>query len=298
MLIPLTSHEDVMGILHLETKRENAFTQELFNFLKLVANRIGVAIENAQLYNIAQQQLEELQMLYSRVSSLEQLKSDMIRIAAHDLRNPLNVINTSIALIRRVTDEENRITYLDQLQSAANQMKRIISDILSLERIEQMQGSEGELLNLNEMAAAVASTFRMQAETKGQRLLLETADGNSAVQADPAQLREAVGNLLNNAIKYTPYDGLITIRVRKEDEMIILEVEDNGYGIPDDQQDKLFMPFQRAQSPETANIDGNGLGLYLIKNIVERFSGYTLFTSVYGEGSTFGFALPAVDSTG
>jgi signal transduction histidine kinase len=270
----------------------------LFNFLKLVANRIGVAIENAQLYNIAQQQLEELQMLYSRVSSLEQLKSDMIRIAAHDLRNPLNVINTSIALIRRVTDEENRITYLDQLQSAANQMKRIISDILSLERIEQMQGSEGELLNLNEMAAAVASTFRMQAETKGQRLLLETADGNSAVQADPAQLREAVGNLLNNAIKYTPYDGLITIRVRKEDEMIILEVEDNGYGIPDDQQDKLFMPFQRAQSPETANIDGNGLGLYLIKNIVERFSGYTLFTSVYGEGSTFGFALPAVDSTG
>jgi signal transduction histidine kinase len=90
---------------------------------------------------------------------------------------------------------------------------------------------------------------------------------------------------------------LITVRVRNADKMVVLEVEDNGYGIPDDQQDKLFMPFQRAHSPETANIDGNGLGLYLIKNIVERFNGHTLFRSVYGEGSTFGFALPVADDS-
>jgi PAS domain S-box-containing protein len=292
MLLPLTSHEQVLGILHLETHRADLFNREVFDFLKLITTRIAIAVENAQLYQIAQSQLEELKALYTRVSGLEQLKSDMIRIAAHDLGNPLNVITTAMLLLERAQVQDNQIEYFDQIKRASEQMKTIISEILSLERIEQMQDSPGELLDLCELAAEAVKSFKAQARGKSQSLSLDTSEPHLTIQADPAQLREAIANLISNAIKYTPEQGTIRVIVQREDDMVALRVEDNGYGITEDQQQKLFQPFFRAKSPETHEIEGNGLGLYLIKNIVDRFKGSVVFESVYGEGSTFGFRLP------
>lgn len=294
MLLPLTSHEKVLGILHLETHRTEMFNKEVFDFLKLITTRIAIAIENAQLYRIAQSQLEELTALYTRVSGLEQLKSDMIRIAAHDLGNPLNVITTATLLLERSKVQDDQVEYFQQIKRASEQMKTIISEILSLERIEQMQDSPGEILDLCELATEAVDSFKAQARAKSQSLDLYTAEPRLAIQADPAQLREAVANLISNAIKYTPDRGTIRVIVQREDDTVALRVEDNGYGITEDQQKKLFQPFFRAQSPETSKIEGNGLGLYLIKNIVDRFGGSIIFDSAYGEGSTFGFRFPEV----
>jgi two-component system phosphate regulon sensor histidine kinase PhoR len=101
-----------------------------------------------------------------------------------------------------------------------------------------------------------------------------------------------VDNLIGNAIKYTPENGAVTVRLSSEAGGIIFEVEDTGFGIPADRQARLFQPFYRVKTAETRRVEGTGLGLHLVKNIVERHHGRIRFHSEYGKGSVFGFELP------
>jgi len=114
------------------------------------------------------------------------------------------------------------------------------------------------------------------------------------IEADPAQMREAVDNLIGNALKYTPPGGSVTLRLTERSGHAVFEVEDTGPGIPDELQPRLFTPFFRARAAETAAVEGTGLGLHLVKNIVERHGGKMRFHSTYGRGSMFGFEIPSV----
>jgi signal transduction histidine kinase len=107
------------------------------------------------------------------------------------------------------------------------------------------------------------------------------------------QLYEAMTNFISNAIKYTPREGRVQVSLTGGAERVVFEVTDTGFGIPDDMQARMFQPFYRAQTRETKEIEGTGLGLHLTKNIIERHGGEIIFRSVYGQGSTFGFWLPA-----
>jgi len=112
------------------------------------------------------------------------------------------------------------------------------------------------------------------------------------VLGDIVQLREALENLISNAIKYTPAGGTVTVRVRRQSEHILFQVEDSGYGIPEADQTRLFQAFYRVHTDETYRIGGTGLGLHLVKNIIDRHAGEVVFKSVYQKGSMFGFFLP------
>ncbi|MBC8171075.1 MAG: response regulator, partial [Anaerolineae bacterium] len=152
MVIPLLSYERILGVLHLETNKPERFSQDIFDFLKLIASRVAVAIENAQLYQIAQDQLTRLQELYIQVSDLEKLKTDMIRIAAHDLRNPVSVIVGYLELLQwslgeKITDKQQN--QIDAMSRAAQRMEKITTDILSLERIEKLQLDKSQQLLMN-----------------------------------------------------------------------------------------------------------------------------------------------------
>jgi signal transduction histidine kinase len=112
------------------------------------------------------------------------------------------------------------------------------------------------------------------------------------LKGDFERLREAIKNLLDNASKYTPEGGSITITASSEEERFTFSVKDNGYGIPADQQSAIFQPYFRARNVATQHISGTGVGLSLVKEIVERHGGQVWFISKEGEGSTFGFWLP------
>jgi PAS domain S-box-containing protein len=295
MAIPLISNDRNMGILNLETNRPERFNQDTFDFLKLIASRVAIAIENAQLYQIAQEQLARLQELYSQVSELEKLKTDMIRIAAHDLRNPVGVIVGYLELLEwslgeGITDKQRG--QLESMMRAAQRMEKITTDILSLERIEKLHLEKTHRLMLNPVVLEVFEDYKAQAEQKRQHYELQIEDESIIVQADNAQIREAMANMISNAIKYTPEEGKVIVKFVEEDDWAVFEVIDTGYGIPTDQQARLFQPFYRAASEETINIEGTGLGLHLVKNIITRHNGKMIFHSEYGKGSTFGFKLP------
>lgn len=294
MTIPLIHRDHLIGVINLKTARSKLFTQEAFDFLGTVASHITVAIDNAQLYQVSQQQLEELHLLYMRVSELEQLKTDMIRIAAHDLRNPLGVVKASVELmLEDDTFNHEQREFLDSIQEAGNKMLKIINDILSLQRIETTQtGKHRDDVDLNELIRAMYAGNESRAQKKSQDYRLVLPDESVAVYVDVAQVREAVDNLIGNAIKYTPVGGSVIVRLEAQLDRVVFEVEDSGLGVPEDQQARLFQPFFRASNARASQIEGTGLGLHLVKNIIERHGGLMRFRSTPGEGSVFGFEMP------
>lgn len=300
MCVPLVYRNRLIGVLNLESSDPQQFTEEAFDFVKLIAGRITVAIDNAQLYELSQQQLMDMHQLYARVSELEQLKTDMIRIAAHDLRNPLGqVLGFSELLLEDSTSlNEDHKEFVDSINRGGKKMQKIIGDILSLQRIEAMpSGTHHEEIDLVELTRSLFAESAVKAHQKGQNYQLNVLDTGVKIKGDIAQLREAMDNLIGNAIKYTPDKGGVTVRLKLngvDGDNAVFEVEDSGIGIPDDQQARLFQPFFRVKTSETAKIEGTGLGLHLVKNIVERHHGKMRFHSVYGQGSTFGFEIKTV----
>ncbi|MFN8374647.1 MAG: PAS domain S-box protein [Anaerolineae bacterium] len=296
IVIPLVSHEKTIGLLNLETPKPERFTQETLEFAKLLAARIAVAVDNARLYSMLQDQLRELRGLYGQVKKLEQLKTDMIRIASHDLRNPLATIVGYLELLRWDKDEmtPDHRDYIDSIGRATERMQKITSDILSLERIEETANEDNsETVDLNDVVHKFIPEMQDQARKKTQTLSFDLPTRPVKVSGDSIQLNEAMVNLINNAIKYTPPSGQVDVQLRQESNHVIFEVKDNGYGVPEEQQTRLFEPFYRVKTTETKKIEGTGLGLHLVKNIVDRHNGRMIFHSVYGQGSTFGFTLPA-----
>jgi PAS domain S-box-containing protein len=296
MVIPLISNERLVGVLVLEAKRAERFTHERFQFLQLITGRIAAFLDSANLYRQTQEQLQELKQLYEEVRHLEQLKTDMIRIASHDLKNPLAGVMGYVEMLQmdmadKMSEKEKE--YFQKIVTAARKMQMITSSILSLERIQQLATQHArETVDLREMLRRSIGEQMDAVVRNGQTLESNMPEGEVIVQADPMQLHEALFNLLNNAVKYTPRDGKITVTLAVEKDIVQFRVRDTGYGVPDDQQERLFSPFFRARTIETRFIEGTGLGLHLVKNIILRHEGEMMFESVYGKGSVFGFDIP------
>jgi len=299
MIIPLQSQDQIIGILNLETPYTNRFVEEIFQFMQILAGQIGVALDNGRLYNQAQRQVVELQALYAKLSDLEHLKTERIRIAAHDLRNPLSVLLGYVQLLEqdKAKFERQYQDYFGMMAHVVRRIYSIINEILSLERIEQIATEQPqEPISLATLIEYALTEYKRQIESKRLRIQLDIPSV-APVLGDRAQIHEALINLLGNAVKYTPNAGRVSIRLSQEKDAVIFTVTDTGMGIPENQQKNLFKPFFRIQNPETNQIDGTGLGLSLVRNIIERHRGEIIFSSSYGEGSTFGFKLPCAKSS-
>jgi signal transduction histidine kinase len=297
--IPLLSQDRLVGFLNLESTDPARFTEETFDFLKLLAARIGTAVDNARLYETAQSQVGQLQILYNQVRDLEQIKTDIIRVATHDLRTPINNVLGFAHLLRRIlgTGADPQVyEFLDYIEQSTRRMQMITNDILSLERLDANGDLHSELVDLSDLTRRAYQEYEEEARQRNITYSLSVKDRPVSVQAEPALLYEAIANLIGNAIKYTPEGGSVTVTLTSSDTAAIFQVADTGYGIPKDQQEHIFQPFFRAHSEAVEGIDGTGLGLHLVRNIITRHAGEMVFESEYGRGSTFGFRLPLADA--
>jgi two-component system phosphate regulon sensor histidine kinase PhoR len=290
-----------VGILQLESRRLDRFNQERFEFLQLITGRIAAFLDNANLYLKTETQLVELKKLYDEVAYLVQLKTDMIRIASHDLRNPLGGISYYLQRLQADKDNltEKQEDRLEKIAENVKKMNRITTDILSLEKIDQMaQEHKPEVFDLKAKIERIVNEQSDFAIRKSQHLTMNLPNDDVFIDGDESLLHEAITNLINNAIKYTPTDGNIEVKLRANERTgeAIVTVTDDGYGIPEDQQERLFSPFYRVNTRETSEIEGTGLGLHLVKNIINRHDGEMIFESVYGKGSRFGFNIPLLTS--
>ena len=225
---------------------------------------------------------------------LGKLKTKMLRMASHDLKNPLSRIMGFAELIEMdgQLDKQNQ-KFLNYIDSSAKEMHKIIKDILDNERLRSGKVTE-EDINLNELVQQVCASHQPDIIQKQQVFTLNIPPKIIQTRADVSQISQAITNLVGNAIKYTPEAGNVDVNLTSEAGTIRFEVKDTGYGIPQNAQDELFTEFYRAKSLATSHIQGTGLGLSLVKSVIEAHDGEVGFTSVEGQGSTFYFTLPEI----
>ncbi len=228
------------------------------------------------------------------LKQLDQFRTQMIQMASHDLRNPLGVAMGYLELLdndlKPLTPLRRQV--LTGLEHALTRMQNLVTDLLDMERIEAGADRRREPVNLADLAVEVIDELREQAEAKQQILDAALAPEVPMLTGDPIRLKQALVNLIGNAIKYTPDRGQIWVRLQTGDHRLIFEVEDNGYGITAAAQSRLFQRFFRAKTRGTEHIDGTGLGLSLVKAVIEQHGGRISFTSDEGQGSTFRVELP------
>lgn len=249
--------------------------------------------EDIRLYEGLQTELVELRSQYTEISELEQLKTHMIRVTAHDIRSPLSIISSYIEMLDEdLSQHYNELDqmYISAIRQAIARIMQLTSDILSLERLREYRDVTLTRVQLAKLLERTMDEFAENSRHRQQKVTVNTAP--LAVYGDSVELHEAFANLVGNAVKYTPNGGKIDVNLRRDGDFAVLEIVDSGYGIPADQQAQLFQPFHRVKTDETYSIDGTGLGLYLVKKIIERHSGTVYFQSEYGKGSTFGVRLP------
>lgn len=279
--MPLSVKGEVIGILHLESMQPAHFNQKMRRFVEHIANRAAGAIRNAE--------------IYTRTYNSEQLKSDLIRMVAHDLRNPLNAVVNATHLLKRLRTQmpEPAFKFVQSIELATTQMRSLLEELLTLERLESGIQIAANPVDLVKVLYDAVSRSQPEALNKSQEFSVICTQETVTVRGEFAYFRQVMVNLINNAIKYTPHRGKIAVRLEKHGERAFFDVTDSGYGISEDRQKQLFQRFYRAEEPGTEHIEGTGLGLSLVKTIIERSEGEVWFRSTTNQGSTFGFWLPS-----
>ena len=174
-------------------------------------------------------------------------------------------------------------------------MNELVQNVLELAKIDMGMELKQEILDMNGFVSNLLDEFQSQAEAKKQKLLLEKAAGQPTVRGDALQLKQAMRNLVGNAIKYTPASGSITISLEANEEMVIISVKDNGYGIPAGICRLSLIVFIAPMTKGLKIVEGNGLGLAITKSITERHNGRVNVKSEPGKGSCFTIMLPIAE---
>jgi signal transduction histidine kinase len=231
------------------------------------------------------------------LKDLTRLKSHTIKMASHDLKNPLGVLIGYLDLID--LDIANQAvpdpSYVDNMHRVITRMETLIATLLDSQRSESNGGMQRAAIDPNELLNAVIEDNQLAAQQRKHTITQDISPLLRPLLGDMLMLRQAINNLVGNAIKYTPEGGLIAISARTEEDRFYFSVADNGYGIPEHQQDGIFTPYFRGEQPQGVKIEGSGVGLSLVKEVIERHGGQVWFQSAEGVGSTFSLWLPILD---
>jgi len=287
LVTPLFVGDELLGFAFAtESRRERRYSAEEVLLFETLASQSAVALRQAKLYD--------------EVRELENLKGEMIRMASHDLKNPLANVIGYLDLFNMTLEgklDEEQLQFMYYMRKSAHTMKALIDDLLTLEHIDSERKTSYSALDFGTLVQDIFETQKATAELKRHSLLLEHDGSPIHVIGSAVQLRQATANLVGNALKYIPDGGQIVLRVVLDGGRIRFEAEDNGYGLSADQQKRLFQRFYRAKQPGTEEIPGTGLGLSMVKAIIERHGGEVWVRSQEQVGSTFGFWLPIAEPT-
>ena len=225
---------------------------------------------------------------------LDALKSEFISSITHDLRAPLTLMQgyaTMIGMVGDVNDQQQE--FIHKMEESIHQMGEMIGDLLVLGRIEAGIGLNLARIQVADVVRDVLDTYRPRAVQKHLALNADIDPSVRPIFADKALLRRAIANLLDNAVKFTPTRGRVTIRLKPEEEYLLLEVVDSGPGIAPADQARLFERFYRVETTSGEDEErGAGLGLAIVKSVAEQHGGHVSVESRLGMGSRFAIALP------
>ncbi len=225
----------------------------------------------------------------------EGLRKEFVANVSHELRTPLTFIKGYVETLKdgNVRDEAKTREFLETIDKNVQQLSNLVEDLLELSRLES--GSEMAKVRpvgLKDLLQRVTDRYTVAINKKRQELHLESSPDLSQINADPDLLERAIGNLLDNAIKYTPENGGIWIRTNSLDDAVEISVSDTGIGIPNEDLPRIFERFYRVDKSRSREMGGTGLGLAIVKHIAQLHNGSVAVQSTQGKGSTFVLKLP------
>jgi len=233
----------------------------------------------------------------TKEKEIDKAKTEFVSLASHQLRTPLSTVNWYSEMlltgdVGEVTTEQKK--YLEEIYNGNQRMVELVNTLLDVSRIEL--GTlvvESKPTNIVKLTQNVINEQKLQIIEKKIKLSPSFENNIPLITADPKLLRMVIQNLLSNAIKYTPDGGKIRVSLSLDEKKnVILKISDTGYGIPENQQDKIFSKLFRADNVIGKDTEGTGLGLYIAKSIVEQVGGKLWFESEENQGATFYVALP------
>lgn len=219
---------------------------------------------------------------------LNEMKSEFVATVSHDLRAPLTFMRGYATMLLMVGDLNDRQRdYLQRILDGIEQMNGLVGDLLDLRRVEAGVGIRQEPCRLGLVMVEAVEAMRARATNKGVDLRMEPSEGSPTIIGDRTLLRQAISNLVDNAVKYTPSGGEVIVGLDVTEDTTTVRVSDTGIGIAPEDQVRLFEKFYRIKRRETGSVQGTGLGLALVKSIVERHGGQVGVESALNHGSTF-----------
>ncbi|MEA2236972.1 MAG: hypothetical protein QOC81_1696 [Thermoanaerobaculia bacterium] len=288
LILPLRTRREMLGALVIAANDpDRAMTDEKLPLAEVLAERAALAIENAKLYT---EQVDARR----KVEDLSRLKDEFLSIASHELRTPVTSIKGYTQLAKTLIRENDLATseeYLDVALDQIDRMSRLILELLDVSRIETGRLEiRRDLIPWSTFVCDVV--HRHHTAVSERRFQLNVPASNKRIVGDRDRLEQVLGNLMENAVKYSPDGSEITVSLDEKEDQLVTSVADRGIGIPTDELGQVFERFHRGRQVSSTNYGGLGLGLYITKQIVERHGGTIWVESREGQGTTFSFTLP------
>jgi PAS domain S-box-containing protein len=303
LAVPVIGHSgELLGTMFFGHPEPGVFSERTERIVRGIAAQAAVAIDNVRLYEAAQRAAEERKVLLeserqarAEAERTSQMKDEFLATLSHELRTPLSAILGWAQVLRRGSRDQNDLQKgLQTIERNARAQAQLIEDLLDMSRIT----SGKVLLDMQAVAPvsfidAAVETVRPAADAKNIRIEKHYAADPGLVAGDPARLQQVVWNLLSNAIKFTPRDGLVSIELARNEANVAITVRDNGMGIRPEFITHVFERFRQADASMTRRHGGLGLGLSIVKHLIEQHGGTVRAESPgEGKGASFTIELP------
>ena len=289
--VPMPIKDRTVGVLEALNKRDGVFDEHDASVLAVTAAHAAIAINNARLLRATQKALQKVQ-------ESDQLKRNFLALASHELRTPLNIIMGYSTVLKE--DSKGELSdHANQVLTAARQMRSILDEMNNLAMLKSDEMTlKPQKVAMEDVLSYACEGIRDIAATRKQNLRYAFSEEAYIVNVDIDKTALAFGNILGNAIRFSPEGTDITIGVKKEGDQVLSWVQDQGIGIPADKLQKIFEEFYQIEPPNTRHYGGLGIGLTIAKGLIEAQGGRIWAESDgAGKGSTFKVSLPMAPSS-
>jgi len=293
-----------MGVEIFFSNQRHFITSDRLQIIDLLLstydNAIQKNIELEQLNLRLKSMKEEIEDRNRELQNLNEQKNELLGIAAHDIRNPITVIKGYADLLMTYTKDKlstEQIEMVSCIQKNSQFMIQLLNDLLDFSAIES--GKLNLMLQEWSIKPIVGENLevnRLIANQKRIKLTMIAEENLPKIVCDKSKIHQVLNNLISNAVKYSFPDSEVIVRVAKKEKTVIISIQDSGQGIPQDEMDKLFKPFQKTSVKTTGGEKSTGLGLLIAKKMINGHHGEIWAESQVGKGSTFYFSLPILEN--
>jgi K+-sensing histidine kinase KdpD len=284
---PLFLNGKPIGFLDVGHHQPHQYDAEDLTFIHSLGEEAAIAVRNARLYEAEKQQVEQLR-------TLERLQADFVSSVSHELRTPLTILRTSLELLReqgKKCPPERRQELLETIDHHAERLDAMVADLLQVTRLEAGQVTlSRQSTDLRMLVKRTVRAFVPLMDQREQMVTLDLPSRLGLVSIDRRRIEQVLNNLLSNAIKFTAKGGDIQMSVKESERAIEVGIQDDGPGIPVQEQERIFKKFYTLAT--SRGLAGMGLGLYIARRLVELHGGSIGVESQPGEGSRFYFEIP------